>query len=606
MPTLVLGLSSRRLLAASVAVAVCFGLLGGISQPADAAPEAARRPSGEPVAGRYIVMLAEAANERDVRAAHGIARASVRASYRSAFNGFAAQMPEAAAARLSADPRVLRVEPDRWRTVAATQWSPPSWGLDRIDERLLPMSGSYTYGTTGRGVKAYVVDTGIRRTHDDFGSRVAAGWYAGPPFVHDGFFTSTNDCTGHGTHVAGTLGGRYSGVAKGVTIVPVKALGLTDKDEPCGQGGYDSDVIAGIDWMVADHGAGQPAVANLSLGGTAEKAEALEAAVGSAIADGITFVVAAGNEDQNACNISPARVPEVITVGATDRYDTRASFSNYAGCVDLFAPGVRIWSAGIVEDSAIVEDSGTSMAAPHVAGAAARYLQLKPGATPAEVDAYIKAEATSGSVLDPGPDSPNRLLYAEPPARVKISVSAKAVTYGQTMTVTGQVFDGDDTFDTGETVKLQRRRAGTSRWKTLTSAPPSPHGDVSFSVKPRWSADYRLRFSGGDEQPATSRRVRVGVRTRVTSALSTSTAKVGDVVRMRGAVLPSHAGKSVTLQRYRDGRWRSIKSDVLNEKSKYVFRLGTATRGKHRYRVVMPAHTDHLRGKSPIRTLTVG
>lgn len=590
---------SRRPLAALVTAVVCVALLGMVQPPAEAAVRAtAGHQAGDAVPERYIVRVAEGADLRSLRADHGIGRAAVTASYRSALHGFAARMPASVAARLADDPRVRRVEPDRWVSVAATQSPPPSWGLDRIDERALPMSGSYTYGTTGKGVKAYVVDTGVRRTHQDFGNRVAAGWHAAR-------FSSTNDCSGHGTHVAGTLGGRYFGVAKGVTIVPVKALGLSPDDKPCGEGGYDSDVIAGIDWIVGDHLAGQPAVANLSLGGTAEGAELLEAAVHAAIDDGVTFVAAAGNSNHDSCNISPARVPDVLTVGATDADDKKPPFSNFGACVDLFAPGVQIGSTYSTSDTATARLSGTSMAAPHVAGAAARYLQLKRSATPADVEAYLLAEATTGSVLDPGPDSPNRLLYAEPPARVYRSVSRTRITYGATVTVSGRVVDGDDTFDTGETVKLHRRRAGTSTWRRVAAASPSPQGDVSFNIQPRWSADYRLRFSGGDEQPATSRRARVGVRTRVTSALNASTVRVGDVARISGAVRPAHAGRTVVLHRYRDGAWRYVKSASLNSRSRYSFRLPTSRRGAYKYRVVKPGDTDHLRGTSPRRKLTV-
>ena len=543
---------------------------------------------------------------RGVRADHGIAAGAVTASYRRALHGFAATLPPHVATRLAEDPRVRRVSPDRWVTTAATQTSPPSWGLDRIDERTLPLSGDYTYGTTGAGVKAYIVDTGVRGTHVDFGDRVAAGWYA------DRWFTSTDDCSGHGTHVAGTVGGQQVGVAKGVTIVPVKALGLTADDEPCGDGGWDADIIAGIDWIIQDHHAGQPAVANLSLGGPAAGAEPLETAIRAAVADGVTFVVAAGNEDQDACNVSPARVPEVLTVGATGENDKRAGFSNYGSCLDVFAPGVHIISTSISDDIDAASMSGTSMAAPHVAGAAARYLEATPGASPDDVAAAITRSATPAAVSAAGYCSPTDLLYADdawpsadtPPSRLTISAPS-SITYGDSARIAGRLTSDGDPVGC-EDVRVQKRRAGTRTWTAVRTLQTDARGRISHVAKPPASTYFRLRYAGGAYAAAKSGNSLVGVATRVSGNLSDSTVNRNSRVTLSGKVSPLHAGRTVTLQRYRDGRWRSVKSDALNAKSRYSFRLGTSTRGRYRYRVVMPAHTDHLRGCSPIRILTVG
>ena len=248
-------------------------------------------------------------------------------------------------------------------------------------------------------MKAYIIDTGIRSTHSDFGGRATSGYDA----IDGG---SADDCNGHGTHVAGTVGGTTYGVAKGVSLVAVRVL-------DCGGSGTTSGVIAGVNWVTSNHGAGQPAVANMSLGGGASSA--LDTAVSNSIADGVTYALAAGNSNANACNSSPARTPNAITVGATTSSDARASFSNYGTCVDIFAPGSSITSAWYTSNTATNTISGTSMASPHVAGAAAVYLEANPSATPAQVASALIAAATTGKVTSPGTGSPNRLLYIAPP-----------------------------------------------------------------------------------------------------------------------------------------------------------------------------------------------
>ncbi len=313
--------------------------------------------------------------------------------YSAALHGFEARVSEREARRIAADPAVDFVEQNHVVHVADTQVNPPSYGLDRIDQPALPLDRSYTYPNTGGNVTAYVVDTGIRFTHKDFGGRAVGGF--------DVYGGSGNDCNGHGTHVAGTIGGATYGVAKSVKLVAVRVL-------DCQGSGSNVGVIAGIDYVTAAKRKGTgPAVANLSLGGGAS--QAVDAAVKRSIAAGVTYAVAAGNEDANACNASPARVPGAITVGAIDRTDQIAWFSNWGRCVDIFAPGVDIVSAGRSSDRATATFSGTSQATPHVAGAAALILQANPNATPDQVSRQL-VDTASPNRIHPGHSTPDLLL----------------------------------------------------------------------------------------------------------------------------------------------------------------------------------------------------
>ena len=274
-----------------------------------------------------------------------------------------------------------------------------TWGLDRIDQRSRPLSTTYTYFNTGAGVRAYIIDTGIRFSHSQFGGRASSGFDA----VDGG---SADDCHGHGTHVAGTVGGSTYGVAKGVSLIGVRVLN-------CSGSGTNSGVIAGVNWVTGNHQAGQPAVANMSLGGGASSA--LDTAVRNSIADGVSYAVAAGNGNalgiaQNACNSSPARVAEAMTISATDSSDRKASWANYGNCVDWFAPGVSITSAWYNSNTATRTISGTSMATPHTAGVAALYLQSNPSATASSVRTALFNLTTKGIVTSSSTTN-NHLLF---------------------------------------------------------------------------------------------------------------------------------------------------------------------------------------------------
>lgn len=354
---------------------------------------------GSPLRDRYIVVFKDNVSDVDAeveRAVRGFG-AQVHYRYYTAIKGFAATLPAPALEGLQRNPNLSYIEADGEMTASTTQ-SGATWGIDRIDQRSLPLSGTYSYTSAGAGVTAYIIDTGILTTHTEFGGRATSGY----DFVDND--TNATDCNGHGTHVAGTVGGNTYGVAKGVTLKAVRVLN-------CSGSGTTAGVVAGVDWVASNHAPNTPAVANMSLGGGISTA--LDNAVANAITDGVTFAIAAGNSNRDACKFSPARVASAITVGATTSTDARASYSNYGSCLDIFAPGSSITSAWYTSTTATNTISGTSMATPHTAGVAALYLSVQGNGSknPQQVRDALVAAATSGKVTNFGRGSPNLLLF---------------------------------------------------------------------------------------------------------------------------------------------------------------------------------------------------
>jgi subtilisin family serine protease len=384
--------SMRRLAAVGLSTAAAVGMAVVATAPASAAPEGVilGTDSATAIDGSYLVVYEDGATA-EAKASAAALGAKVTQRYSAALTGFAAQISEQQARRFAADPDVAFVQQNQVLSLLTDQPNPPSWGLDRIDQRDLPLNSDYLYATTASNVHAYIIDTGMDLDHPDYGGRASSGFDA----IDGG---AADDCHGHGSHVGGTVGGTAHGVAKGVSLVAVRVLN-------CAGSGTTAQVVAGIDWVTAN--AVKPATANMSLGGSADAV--LDAAVQASIAAGITYGVASGNSNTNACTASPARVPEAITVNATTRTDARASFSNFGPCTDIFAPGEGITSDWLAGGTNTI--SGTSMATPHVVGVSALYLSAHPEATPQQVRDALVAVGTPGKVTSPGAGSPNVLLY---------------------------------------------------------------------------------------------------------------------------------------------------------------------------------------------------
>ena len=592
MPTSAVAQAQRAWMAVALAMALALSGISaagaqsasGSQTPAAKLQAAAQRGSAKTtsrtLAGQYLVELGDGVRVVDVAADYrGVV--SVRRHYRRALNGFAAAMSAEVAERLRADARVVAVEADAQITLSMAQSSAP-WGLDRTDQRHRPLDGYYNYDAAGRGVVVYIVDSGVYRGHSQFGKRVVSGYDA----TGEG---TTSDCVGHGTHVAGTVAGRTYGVAKAARIVPIRVL-------DCHGSGTKSQLIAGLDWLVRHHRRSVPAVANLSLGGLASRV--VDRAVVRVMDDKVTVVAAAGNEGDNACYYSPARIQDVITVGAANRYDEAPYWSNYGPCLDLFAPGVNIRSAGTWSRSASLTEDGTSMAAPFVAGAAAVYLSQRRSAYPATVARVLKGRATAGVMKFAGWNTTQSLLHvpSHVPTRLVLGLSDSGLDKGertQIRTILRSSLTGATL--PNEVVRFYRRTAGTATWQYLTARRTNADGRAVLADQPLRPSEYLVRHPRSATTRASASRIvgaNVSHRWATTLGIGASASIVdpGQAVTFAGTLRRLYdggglSGVRVQLQRRPAGAstWSWVATRV------------TDSQGLARVEGIVPDRTTHYR-----------
>ena len=467
-----------RIRAAAIILAAATALtVTTVTVPADAAELVHQPKSGPAIPDAYIAVLAPQASQTSVILhAHAAGDIDVTHRYGKASNGFSFHAGPAEAERVARLTGVRGVWADAPVQASTTQPSPP-WGLDRIDQRSLPLNAAYTYTGTGAGVTAYVIDTGIRPTHTQFGGRAAVA----ADFVGDG--GAGIDCNGHGTHVAATIGGSTYGVAKAVELRAVRVLN-------CSGSGSFAGVIAGIDWVAAN--AAHPALANMSLGGS--YFAPVDIAVTGAVDSGVAFAVAAGNSNADAGLFSPADTPAALVVGATDDTDTRASFSNWGAPVDLFAPGVAVLSAWHTSDSATAVLSGTSMASPHAAGVMAVWLSRHPTAAAGDVEQAVVDLAGTGKVTDPAGSS-DRLAYS--PQRLPSRTALDAYRTGGSTRILGRVTDATwDRQGVGGAAGLWFRKAGTASYVREADVTVRASGLVTRLLAVGDAGTWQLRYDG--------------------------------------------------------------------------------------------------------------